>query len=824
MGKKKLALALLLTIALLFFQNCGNGSDSSSTSQSTLDASACVSEPVESLNLDITAPLGTFRQFQTSANLKTASMNGDGSPLFDNGRSYIFDKTFNAGVFYFLSNQSDGNFIYKFNQNTNVLTKVSSISLSLEFSQKAHVVHNGVLYFPAYTSNSGVELWKLNLVSGILSMVADMNPGLEGSGVSDLVIHNNKLYFFSVTDGAAFVLKSFDFANSLISSHPGAYSDSSLGHLTVYNNALYFFDYLAAKLFRYNPTTNAVSVALTVPGRFPQLTTPMTVYNDSLYFGLRDSSVGDELFKYSSTSKLVTKVAGEVVGSKISNPKDLFVFNQKLYFSATDGQGGPVGNELWVYDSIRNKAQVVQDIYLGQNTGGAGTAHSSSPKGFARYNNKMYFAVVTAHGPKVMQMTSDQTISELASFQYPTQNLLHVFGDKLYYVEDVSFRMRSYDFLSSSLNQTPFVSSAIEASLRPIAEALIGNELFMSLEVFGKGVELVKYDIMNNKLTLIADIFKGPYSSRPDSFNVDGLALYFSAVDESNRTRIYKYDTTTDSLVCLCDIDGTAGNSFPLVSFDNQLFLEKFDLTRNIPSLIALDVASAQFRYLKFNDSTLEYPSRFRSVQDKLYFEATVKDVDSYFYYDSTNSQIFLAEENKFPYLQGRLINADDYVFLNNKYYFTHGDDTSGEEFWSYDIQSQSDSMVLDYYPGETSLSPKKMSAIGNKIYFSGNFAGAGREPGVFDPATNSISMLANMVSGGSGSKPSRFTLAHNKIFFTATTDVGEELYVHDPVGNSTRLVHDIDQGFASSEPKLLTSDGTSLYFVANGYLFRIQD
>ena len=56
------------------------------------------------------------------------------------------------------------------------------------------------------------------------------------------------------------------------------------------------------------------------------------------------------------------------------------MFNNALYFEATDGNNG---HELWKYDGV-NTPSMVADIYPGSG--------SSIPYGFIVFNNDLYFA------------------------------------------------------------------------------------------------------------------------------------------------------------------------------------------------------------------------------------------------------------------------------------------------------------------------------------------------------------------------------------------------------------------------------------------------
>ncbi len=816
-------------LVLLYIVGCDSSLKTKSANNPVVENLSCTPENVTTLNQDISVSGSSFVQYQSSTKLKTAVFSGLGSPTFKDQKSYIFDKTYAAGVFYFLSNESTGNFIFKFNQNTNALTQVSSTSLILDVGNISHVVYNGILYFAADDGASGLELWKLNLSTDVLSLASDVLAGANGSYVRNLQLYNNKIYFSATTNGSDYNLKSFNPVNSAVTTHAGSYASGGPRDLTVYSSAIYFSDSggPGSQIFKYDSVTNMVTLVGTVPGQFPSITTPLAVYDGLIYFGSQDQMAGNELYKYSSVTNIISRVVDKVAGSGSFSPNNLFVFNQKLYMSGQDGVPQVTGNELWVYTTASNQINLVSDFYPGLRSGSTEYANSSNPSFFTEYNGKIYFYALTTAGARVMQMTTNQTITELASFQYQTRYPIHIFGSKLYYLEDslsLQSRLRSYDFSTQVTNQDPILGTPASISLSPTSHVLTGSDIYMASYISGRGVELLKYNITTDRVSLVADIYTGSSSSQPYNLKLIGTSLYFSADDGIHGFEIYKYETTNGTLTRLCDINNSTSSSSPsnFVVFDNQLFFSaEPNVGNSIDNLIGFDLSENKFNLYKINGANIEYPDDLFVSGNRLYFTTQINSVDQSYYYDSTNSQMTLAEENKFPYFNGQIL--DDYAFLNNKYYFNFGDDATGAELWVYNPQTQISNMALDFYVGMNGVSPENMSAAGTKIYFGGSFTAAGREPGVFDPATNMISMLSNLVSGTGSSNPSGFTLAHNKVYFVATTNVGSELYVYDPAGPSTLLVYDIESGAQSSDPKLLVSNGTYLYFIANGYLFRAQ-
>ena len=73
----------------------------------------------------------------------------------------------------------------------------------------------------------------------------------------------------------------------------------------------------------------------------------LCVFNNAIYFGATDGSSGTELWKYDGST--ATQVADINPGSSGSTPNVLTVYNGKLYFAATDGNAD---RELWQSDGV----------------------------------------------------------------------------------------------------------------------------------------------------------------------------------------------------------------------------------------------------------------------------------------------------------------------------------------------------------------------------------------------------------------------------------------------------------------------------------------
>lgn len=117
-----------------------------------------------------------------------------------------------------------------------------------------------------------------------------------------------------------------------------------------------------------------------LPASFPQL---LTVMNGYVYFRANDGGHGVELWKSDGTAAGTTQVKDILTGIKASSdPTQLTVFNNALYFSATNGQTAN-GRELWKTDGTSAGTVMVKDIFPSFNGSNPSNLHVSF--------NKLYF-------------------------------------------------------------------------------------------------------------------------------------------------------------------------------------------------------------------------------------------------------------------------------------------------------------------------------------------------------------------------------------------------------------------------------------------------
>lgn len=329
----------------------------------------------------------------------------------------------------------------------------STYTGSLSGGAKYYTIFNNELYFNAAStpSASNFELWKTNGTQTGTTQVSDIVPGFEGSSPFSFQEFNGNLYFTAFnsatgrelyrTDGTATILfKEFNVG-------PGFGFDLSADRpkFIVLNNKMYFFardNNGSYDLWRTDGTTTGTEKMVEVNGfglgdkdRFIEV-------NGELYFVMDDdneNTIGSELYKYNETTNAVTLVKdinpnnGNSSGIHISS---LTKFDNKLFFRADNGF--TIG--LYVSDGTANGTYLIEN---------ATPLNYQQPRKLFVFNNELYFiAFKSGAGQDLLKCKKNNNIYELEvvydtnlngnanlnPFNFFGLNDYCVYNDELYFV------------------------------------------------------------------------------------------------------------------------------------------------------------------------------------------------------------------------------------------------------------------------------------------------------------------------------------------------------------------------------------------------------
>ncbi|MDF1573051.1 MAG: hypothetical protein P1P82_15690, partial [Bacteroidales bacterium] len=114
------------------------------------------------------------------------------------------------------------------------------------------------------------------------------------------------------------------------------------------------------------------------------------LYNGEIFFEADDGVIGDELYKVRAdgTVELVKDINTDVDDtSPNGDPKNFIEYKGELYFNGNDGDNGADkhDSELWKTDGTTEGTVMVEDIWPG------GSGNASNPQQMFVFNDKLYF-------------------------------------------------------------------------------------------------------------------------------------------------------------------------------------------------------------------------------------------------------------------------------------------------------------------------------------------------------------------------------------------------------------------------------------------------
>jgi ELWxxDGT repeat protein len=110
----------------------------------------------------------------------------------------------NNVVYFSGSSTGTGYQLYKFDPSTGNATLVYNINPGGDAAPSNFVVYKGNLYFSAFTSTAGREIWWFDGTT--TNMVTDLNPGIGNSAATDFYVWANNLYFNASNGTSGFEL------------------------------------------------------------------------------------------------------------------------------------------------------------------------------------------------------------------------------------------------------------------------------------------------------------------------------------------------------------------------------------------------------------------------------------------------------------------------------------------------------------------------------------------------------------------------------------------------------------------------------------------
>lgn len=698
---------------------------------------------------------------------------------------------------------------------------------AVDSSPQELTIYNNKIYFQATDATNGTELWESDGTEAGTKLVKDIYSGTDSSSPQELTVYNGKLYFRATENINGAELWESDGTEAgtklLKNIFSGTFSSYPL-QLTIYNSKLYFVandNTTGRELWESDGTEIGTKLALDLsPGGQSTYIQHLTVYNGNLYFVSDDDTNGIELWKSDATlagTVLVKDIhSGFISGHpNDSFPQNFIVYNNKLYFTATDAINGA---ELWESDGTETGTKLVKDIYPG------GIAKGSNPQNFTVYNNKLYFAAKTStNGTELWETDGTESGTKLVkdinvyASSFPS-NLI-VYNGKLYFRANdnkIGYELWESDGTDiGTKSVSDIYTETISSS--PQNFTVFNNKLYFTADDGINGIELWESDDTEAGTKLVKDINVNG-DSTPSNLTVYNGKLYFSADDGTNGVELWESDGTVIGTKLFKDIN-LAGNSSPstLTAYNGKLYFSADDGANGVElwKSDGTEVGTKLFKDINLAGNSS--PSNLIVHNGKLYFAATegTNGIELWESDGTIDGTKLVKDINV-----GGDSSPNNLTVYNGKIYFAADNGTNGIELWESDGSEVGTKLLKDIRTSgrrNTNSSPQYFKVYNNKLYFAALEGANGRELWETDGSEAGTKIVKDIVPGSSSSKPSYLTVYNNKLYFSADDGTnGVELWESDGTISGTKLVQDINSGVDDSSPSYLTVYNNKLFLTAN--------
>ena len=392
-----------------------------------------------------------------------------------------------------------------------------------------------------------------------------------------------------------------------------------------------------------------------------------------------------------------------------SNPDNFFEFNNRLYFSANDGENG---RELWVSDGTRESTQLLADLNPGSD--------GSSPDSFVEFDDQLYFSADNGESGREL-FVSDGTAAG-------TQLLIDL-----------------YPGVTFSYPNNSFADNFIE----------FDDRLYFSADDGESGNELFVSDGTREGTQLVVDLNPGsnelgyPNGSSPRFIVEFNDRLYFIANDGESGDELFVSDGTAEGTQLLVDLNPNDSDNFygyryyptAPIEFNDRLYFASNNgesgrelfvsdgTAEGTQLLVDLNMGSSGDR--SNNDSN---PNNFIVFNDRLYFTANDPERGTeLFVSDGTAAGTQLAVDID-PGSDGSY--PDNFVEFNNKLYFTANNSFNEAEIYASDGTPDGTQLVARFDSGDNNASSfgtiannvSNLTVVGDELFFAANDGETGRE------------------------------------------------------------------------------------------------
>jgi len=259
------------------------------------------------------------------------------------------------------------------------------------------IVFNNRLYFNAMDGSSGEEIWVTDGTPEGTQLFKDINPGSADSRPGDFNVLNGKLYFGATDGTNGYELWSSDGTpegtNLFFSFIPGASGGYNGLESATIGNKLIFIAKNATQGYEPWVTDGTIPgtfqlLDIYIGGNPSDPELFYSVGDTIVYFAARSATEGKELYVTKGTIEETKLLKAIQPGTTGGSPKNFTAFDGRVFFRAYDNNNG---TELWVTDGTTIGTQLFMDIEPGSSSSHNGYTNTHEEDLYV-FNGKMYFS------------------------------------------------------------------------------------------------------------------------------------------------------------------------------------------------------------------------------------------------------------------------------------------------------------------------------------------------------------------------------------------------------------------------------------------------
>ncbi|MGB3652276.1 MAG: putative Ig domain-containing protein [Rivularia sp. (in: cyanobacteria)] len=685
---------------------------------------------------------------------------------------------------YFTSNDRNGNqtFLWK----KNAIGEVEQVdgNDNYSFNPSNFTVVNDTLYFTTFSYN-GAELWRINN-NGDREPVYYINNSQNSSSFSNLTVFNNTLYFSVTANDGSKLYKINEFGDGeRVSGTNDNYTD--LSNFTIVNNTLF---YVAnnSELWQIDETVYARRV--NGIGSYSSKLSDLTAANNSLYL---TENYGNDL----ALLKVNESGNFEYVRNldENSNPTNLKVINDTLYFTAKDNDSG---NELWKVEEYNNSAVPVSEINKQTREAPSDFINVNGTLYFTRFNNELW-RIDSNNVPEPVNNTAIDGVSNISNFT--------VLNNTLYFTTEREGDGRKlWRVINNGIPEAVEEINNSSIQFNPDNFTVFNGTLYFTVSGYEDRNELVKIDDRGNVQSVDYFYFGGNYPPlKADNLTVVNNTLYFTFSDRENNARLWKINQRGEAE----EINDDSYN-YPALNPENLTFVndtlyftakneeygrELWRINENGKSERVSDI-----KYLRESSN----PENLTVLGDTLLF--TINHNQGSELWVVTNRY---GKPQPEPFYNSPIfLSLESLTVVNDTLYFTGDDGFQGKELWKLDSRGNV-IPVKDINPGSLSSNPTNLTVVNDTLYFTATDRTGTKlwwidNNGEVKPVENIDDNSSNL---------SNFTILNDSLYFTVTDSNSRTLWKVEGNGNAM-FVDDVNRNSGFSEDFNLTAIDGKLYFV----------